>query len=208
VLVEFLRFQLPLNPPDIMEISGFCKDNRVAPEMIPIIVWLRSSGIKVSTGEDLSGLKQLLSFFRGDLPEREEARFFKFLNQLENNIPGGYNISGCAVGENHIYILTSSSGKQRLQPETCQVIMRLKSRILEELWVKMDIMHNNLNIDILCSNEEGCSLLNREMVLFENALKSAGYRVGRLTVEAGRADTVFDFLPDNRPGITGINVKV
>ncbi len=208
VIREFLRFQMPLNPQDIMEIITFIKDNKLSEEILSLIVWLKSTGIKIKSGEDLNALKDLYRFFRGEFSGRDEARFFNFLNESENTSSEGYNIFGWPLGKHHIYLLTPGSKKERLQPETCQLFLRLKSRVLEELWVKLDSIQNNLNVDILCNNEKHRLIIDKEIISLQKTLQSAGYHVGKITVEVGRVNTIFDLLPGHGQGIATVNIKV
>lgn len=208
VLREFLRFQLPLNPHDIREISKFSQENDLSLEMIQLLVWLRSVGLKISSNEDVLALEQLYSFFKGELTEKSENRFFEFISRLENTSAGGYQISGCSIGCAHIYFLTSDSGHLNLHPEMHYIIMKLKSQVLAELWVKIKSANKKLNIHILCAGQKGFSLLHEEIGQLEKALTSAGYYLEGLVIEKGRADTIFAFIPEQSPGITGIDVTV
>lgn len=205
---ELLRYKLPVTSEGVMKIDGFLSRYNLERDLLPLLIWLKSVGINVSTKEDVAALRKLQSFFQGELSAKEEARFFQFLNQTENIMQGGYNISGWPLDKHHLYLITSTPRGEKLLPGNCTLILKVVSQSLDDLWFKIDYRQQRLQMSVVCSQEDYKSILEKEIYFLQDNLKHAGYQVGEMVVEVRKANTVFDFLPEPILDIKHINYIV
>lgn len=203
---QFIKFNLPVSQEAIMEIYNLIKGNKFTEDMSQLAIWLKSVGVKVDSEKDAQALEALQSFFKGEMSGAEETRYFNFLNASENKIFGGYNIFGWPIGKNHIYVVTRGPKSERMQPENCQLFLKIDSQSFEELWFRIDLLNNKLNVDIICNSDQYKTTLEKEVSLLQNLLQSAGYQINELPIEVQKSKpTIFDLLPEQE--ICNINVQ-
>lgn len=209
IVAQMVKFGLPLSPPAILELLSFIKGNHFKDDIIQMLVWLKSIGIKTTSNRDVEALAALKKFLRGDLTENEEIRFFQFLNQTSNEALGAYNIFGWPMENGHIYLITRGSKQEKPGPENSQVLIRLNSAALQELWFKLEMVNQALNIDISCTSSGSHAILVREMVGLERALQAAGYRTGKIEAKIlEQPATVLDFVPGSSNETLNIDLQV
>lgn len=205
---QLLKFKMPLAKEILGEISTIVKRHNLPKEILPLVVWLKSVGLKLDTKEDLQEIKNMLRFFKGELSSQEETKFFRLLNESESTILGGYNIYGWPLDNHHLYLLTSNSKGERIRPESCTVIIKMASQAFGDLWFKINYLGNTLKISITCNNELHKKVLEGEVALLQKGLQAIGYRVSEVKVETEEIDTVFDLIPIPLQEIKGVNYKV
>jgi hypothetical protein len=209
IIAQMVHFGLPLNPAAVQELYGFIKGHQVKLDIVQVLAWLKSVGVKTSGNKDIQALASLQKFLRGDLTENEEIRFFKFLNQTSNDALGAYNISGWPMPDGHIYLVSRDSKAERPAPQNTMVLLRINSSQLQELWFKLEMINQNLCIDINCSNQMAREILTREAVQLQSAMQSAGYRLDSLTISVQENPaTILDFIPGAGAQSLSVDVQV
>jgi hypothetical protein len=189
IIKELVKFQLPLDVNTINYFNSFYRQNM--PHLVSLAIWLMSLNIE----GDLKNLSKLFDFFTGRLNEQEEALFFKFLNEQETRILGNYNIFGWSIFDNYLYMLTQNSKGSKISPEQCFLVLKLKSRVLGELWFKVDYKNANLKVDIICADDKSENLIKNEIFSLERALNIAGYKNISFLTRVEKVKTVLDFIP-------------
>lgn len=205
---QLLRFRMPVDAELLNSLSTMARLYDLPQETLLLVVWLKSLGVAVTSEEDVRELKNLARFFKGELSETEEERFFSFLNRSETTVLGGYNLYGWPLDRHHLYLLTSRSKKERLAPENCTLILKVASRVLGDLWFKINYLDSSLRVSVTCVAKECRDVLQREIGLLQQGLQAAGYQVGQVDVKVRDVQTVFDFIPGPDREIAGVNFKV
>jgi len=209
ILQQLVKFNLPVSQAALMGIYSLIKEYNLTEDLSQLMVWLKSVGVKVDSEKDIQTLMVLRKFFKGELSGDEEVYFLNFLNESENNILGGYNIFGWPVSGNHVYLLTQGSKHEQLQAESCKLFLQVNSRSFEELWFKIGLVNNTLNVGIVCNCDEYKTILDREVNWLSQALQTAGYNLTDIPVDVSKGKTtVFDLIPDPGQEFPGINLEV
>jgi len=208
VVRQLLKFSMPVNQETLMEINSLMKRHDLSDDMMQLIVWLKSIGVKVDSEKDVKVLEDLLMFFKGELSSNEETPFFEFLNQTENNILGAFNILGWPIGRHYIYLLTLGSKSDGTLKDGCKVVIKINSQSLGELWFKIELISKKLNADIICSNDQYKVILAKEVNLLCKALQTAGYQIKDIPIEVGNVKTVLDLIANSNPKIPHINIEI
>lgn len=208
IVRQLLKFNMPVNPDTIKEINRLINRYKLNDDMSELIVWLESVGIKVDSEKDIQALGILRRFFRSELSGEAEARSFKFINETEKMNLDGYNIWGWPIGENHIYLLTPETKGEAVKPETCIIFLRIESQALQELWFKIEVVSNHLNVEIICNSDKHKSILAQELPRLQEALKATGYQVKDFSVGVAEVHKLFDLLPDYGQEIINVNLEV
>ncbi len=197
VVAQMVRFGLPLSPVAIMEMYTFIKGHQIKNDVIQMLVWLKSVGVKATRDKDVQALDALKKFLRGDLTENEEIRFFQFLNQTSNDMLGAFNIWGWPLDDARVYLLTRDSKQARPGADNVTVLLRIDSTALQELWFQLEMAGDILNVGIHCQSQTARRVLEREAGRLQQALQSAGYRAGDFRVQVwDKPATILDFIPD------------
>lgn len=209
IVAQMVRFGLPLSSTAILEMFNFVKGYQFKDDIIQMLVWLKSIGIKTTGERDVEALAALKKFLRGDLTENEEIRFFKFLNQTSNEALGAYNIFGWPLENGHIYLIARDSKQEQPRMDNSQVLIRLDSAALQELWFKLYMSGQTLNLEISCSSPTAQEIIVRETKHLETALQTAGYQTGKTTVQLLKIpQTILDFIPGSGSQSLSLDIKV
>jgi len=208
VVRQLLKFSMPVNQETLMELKSLIKRYQLSDDMMQLIVWLKSVGVKVDSEKDVKALEDLQKFFKGELSSNEEKPFFEFLNQIENNILGGFNIFGWSLGRHYIYLLTLGSKSDGMLNDACKVVIKINSQSLGELWFKIELVSKKLNADIICSNDQYKMVLEKEVNLLCKALQTAGYQIKDIPIEVSNVKTILDLITNSNQKISNINLKI
>ncbi|SMB82530.1 hypothetical protein SAMN00017405_0936 [Desulfonispora thiosulfatigenes DSM 11270] len=205
---ELLKFKMPVSGQILGELTGFTKLHDIPKETLPLLMWLKSSGIEVQSKQDVEALLHLQRFFTEILSEGEENKFFNFLNKTESMVLGGHNIYGWPLGENRIYLLTNNSKNEKLDPNNCSIVVKTVSEYFEGLWFKINYQNNSLDVIIHCDNEKRKKILSGEINLLEENLSQLGYNIKNIQIETKSINSIFDVITNSKKEITGVNYKV
>ncbi len=209
VVAQMVRFGLPLSPAAIMEMYAFIKGRQINGDVLQMLVWLKSIGVKATRDKDVEALDALKRFLRGDLTENEEIRFFQFLNQTSNDMLGAFNIWGWRLDDAHIYLVTRYSKQTRPGADNVKVLIRIDSAALQELWFQLEMACDSLNVRIHCQSEAVRRVLEGEAEKLHLALQSAGYRTGDFRIQVlEKSVTILDFIPDYSINTVKIDLQV
>ncbi len=209
ILQQLVKFNLPLNQADIMEIANSLKEFKLSSEMIQLMVWLKSIGVKADSPLDVQALKALRKILKGECSENEEAQILNFLNESESQVLGGVNIFGWPLDRHRVYLITRGSKSEGVRPESCKLILQVKSRSFDELWFKMELINKTLNVGIVCHNDQYKTIIEREAGLLRDQLEKAGYALNPVQVEVNMSKkTILDFISDSDPEIANINLEI
>lgn len=209
VVAQMIRFGLPLSPAAIMELYTFVKSRQFRGDVVQMLAWLKSIGVKAAGDQDVQALAALKRFLRGDMTENEEIRFFQFLNQTSNETLGAFNIRGWPLEGGHIYMVTRGSRPVRPGADDVRVLVRIDSVSLQELWFQLELIGEQLNVSIHCQTEAARQALEGTGEKLQRALQSAGYRTGDFQIRVlERPATILDFIPDPSLSTLKIDLQV
>jgi hypothetical protein len=204
---ELIKFNMPVSSEVITELNKFLNKNKLSTDIGQLVVWLKSVGIKVESEQDMLALQALAKFFQGSLSSDEEPRYFKLLNETENQYMGGLNICGWPLGKHHVYLIKQGSKSEPFLPESCKLALKVDSLALKELWFVIELTNNGMTANIICTNELYRDILEKEIVNLKTVLEGTGYLVKELAIEVDKGKvTVFDLLYQQE--ITNINVQI
>jgi len=204
---QLIKFNLPVTPEIITEINRFLRKNNLSADFAQLLIWLKSVGITVDTEQDIRSLQALQRFFQGLLAGDEENIFFNLLNRTENLNLGGLNIYGWPLGRHHVYLLKPGAKSEPVRPDNCQLVIRVDSAALQELWFVVALFENAMTVNIFCTEELFKNILETEADQLRETLQDAGYSVGDLNVKVHKSwATIFDLLPE--PEISNVNLQV
>jgi Flagellar hook-length control protein FliK. len=209
VLRQLVKFNLPVTQASILELYNLISQYQSTESMIQAAAWLKTIGIKVESEKDFIALETLHRFFKRELPADKEERLFSFLNEKENTVFGGYNIFSWPVAGQHVFLLTPESKRERLQPESCRVLLQLNSRSLEDIWVKLELDRKVLKAGIICSHRKYRTILSRETRGLKEALQAAGYTIEAIDVEVNPDKlTILDLIPQQPRQLYEVNYQI
>lgn len=209
ILRQLVKFNLPISQATILELFSLIKGFKLTEDLTQLTVWLKTIGVKVESEQDFQALEGLKKFFKGEIADDKESRFLSFLNKSENNIYGGYNIFGWPLAEHHIFLLTQGSKRERLQPESCKLLLQLNSRNFEELWFKIELSKQELKAGLICNSDKYQSILATEVGGLCQALMAAGYKIDDIAVEVSDTKlTILDFINQQPSRLCDINYRV
>lgn len=205
---ELLKFKMPLNPEVLKELASFTRLHNLPKETIPLLMWLKSSGINVQSKEDVELLLNLHRFFTGEDSKENENKFFNFLNKTESIVLGGHNIYGWPLGENRLYLLTNNSKNEKQEAGNCTLVVKTVSQHFDDLWFKINLKNTSLEITLHCDSDEKKKILEEEIVFLEKNLSQAGYNINAIRVETESINSIFDVITNDKKEILGVNYKV
>ncbi len=205
---QLLRFKLPIDPEMIKLLSNLTKMEGFSSDMLMLAAWLKSVGIDVRSYEDMKELIQLLKMLKGQMSQKEEAQFFKFLNRQENQMLSGYNLYGWPFDKHHLYLIADGSKNSKLNPDNCTLVLKVASNALGDVWFKINYNDSSLKVNIICNGENSRELLEKESDTLRNGLSVVGYSIEQLVVNVGLINTVLDLIPAPKQTITGVNYQV
>lgn len=208
VVRELVRFKMPITLESISEINNFMRLNDLPKDVLPILLWLKSSGVKVLSKDDAEQLVNLNRFFKGELSENENEKFFKFINKTESIILGGYNIYAWPLREHQVYLLTDNSKKEKPEARNSTLVIKVVSQNFGDLWFKIRYSSQGLNVGVQCKEEKWKKMLAGEIGHLKENLKLSGYQINEMDVYIGHKSTIMDFVPINSKSATGVNYEV
>jgi hypothetical protein len=187
VIRELVRFRLPLTADNVQNLSRLLKG-----ELLPLSVWLKGLNVEA----DAENLSRLYQFFKGELGKEEEAAFFRFINNFENQVLGGFNIYAWPLGEAHyLYLLTQKNKGRAVSHEECFLVLKISSKALGDLWFEMAYKDQSLKVDVVCLGDDAQAIIQQHAEELLAQLETAGYKNTELTTRIGKIDTVLDFVP-------------
>jgi len=204
---QLTKFNLPVSLELLTELNKFIRKNKLSIEIGQLMVWLKSAGIEVNSQQDIKALQVLYKFFRGELTNEQEPRYFDLLNTAENQFVGGLNVFGWPLGNHHVYLIKEGPKNEALLADNCKLAIKVNSSAFQELWFLVEFANHNLTANIFCTDEEFKKVLETEAINLKSALEGAGYQVKDVTVKVNiNKATIFDLLPEKE--INNINIEI
>jgi hypothetical protein len=205
---EMLRNNIPVSQESVDNLYKMVKKLKLTPELVRVALWLHSMGISLESEQDKQAALKFLDFLNGKYQDKDEARYFAFLNKTRAVIPEGNNIFAWPLGSHHLYIITSCNQEQRPTLHDCTLVMKIASESTGPLWFSIKCHFNRLNMTITCSADIYKTIIEQEVPTLEKELTRAGYIINKIPVVTGQAKNILDFIPDPPGVMSGINLTI
>jgi hypothetical protein len=204
---QLTKFNLPVSLELLNELNKIVKKNKLPMEISQLLAWLKSAGYEVSSQQDIKALQSLHKFFKGESIDKQESKYFDFLNAAENQAAGGVNIYGWPIGNHQVYFIKEGPKNEALPAEHCRLVLKVDSLALKELWFLIEVFNQNMTASIYCSEEKFKTILEQELTNLTSALQENGYQISdiKIQVKPGKT-TIFDFIPEKE--ISNFNIEI